>query len=39
VVGFPSVFRTVRAARFLAERAEIVGAFAGGTLGCREIGP
>jgi acyl-CoA synthetase (NDP forming) len=39
VVGFPSVFRTVRAARFLAERAEIVGAFASGTLGCREIGP
>ena len=36
VVGFPSVFRTVRAARFLAERAEIVGALADEAPGCVE---
>ena len=43
VVGFPSVFRTVRAARFLAERAEILGALglpgAPGAPADRQVGP
>jgi acyl-CoA synthetase (NDP forming) len=36
VIGFPSVLRTVRAARFLAERAEIVQALADGAPGCED---
>jgi len=39
VIGFPSVLRTVRAARFLAERAEIVEALADGAPGCEDPGP